>query len=76
MLHPKAKRGVALPSFQLSWNAQASDFKDAVETLSNVEAVEVTMDQWTDDAGFDFYRWTVSSVYCTAIGAEQWPDWV
>lgn len=30
-----------------------------VETLSNVEEVEVTKDQWTDDTGYDFYRWTV-----------------
>ncbi|CAM9102436.1 unnamed protein product [Scytosiphon promiscuus] len=45
---------------EVSWNAQAADFKEAVEALSNVEEVEVTKDEWTDDQGFDFYRWTVS----------------
>lgn len=43
----------------MSWDAQADDFKDAVEALSNVEEVEVTKEEWTDSAGFDFYRWTV-----------------
>lgn len=43
----------------MSWDAQAADFKEAVESLSNVEEVEVTKDQWTDDTGYDFYRWTV-----------------
>lgn len=44
---------------QVSWDAKASDFKEAVETLANVEMVEVTKEQWTDDSGFDYYRWTV-----------------
>lgn len=44
---------------QVSWDAQAADFKAAVETLSNVEEVEVTKDEWTDETGYDFYRWTV-----------------
>lgn len=44
---------------QVSWDAQAADFKAAVETLSNVEEVEVTKDNWTGETGYDFYRWTV-----------------
>lgn len=48
-----------MPARQVSWDAQAADFKAAVETLSNVEEVEVTKEQWTDDTGYDFYRWTV-----------------
>ncbi|CAM9122390.1 unnamed protein product, partial [Hapterophycus canaliculatus] len=45
---------------EVSWDAQATDFKEAVEVLSNVEEVEVTKNEWTDATGFDFYRWTVS----------------
>lgn len=44
---------------QVSWNAPASEFKEALEALSNLEEIEVTKHQWTDDAGFDFYRWMV-----------------
>lgn len=44
---------------QVPWDAQVADFKTAVETLSNVEAVEVTKDEWTDTAGFDYFQWTV-----------------
>lgn len=46
-------------ALQVSWDAQAAEFKAAIETLSNVEEVEVTKDQWTDETGYDFYRWTV-----------------
>lgn len=46
-------------SLQVPWDAQAADFKAAVESLSNVEEVEVTKDQWTDDTGYDYFRWTV-----------------
>ncbi|CAM9763265.1 unnamed protein product [Pylaiella littoralis] len=53
-------RNTTANSTQVSWDAQADDFKDAVEALSNVEEVEVTKEEWTDPAGFDFYRWTVS----------------
>lgn len=48
-----------MSALQVSWDAQAADFKAAVETLSNVEEVEVTKDHWTDETGYDFYRWTV-----------------
>lgn len=44
---------------QIQWNAQAADFKAAVEALSNVEEVEVTKDEWTNPGGFDYYHWTV-----------------
>ena len=46
-------------SNQVSWNAHETEFKEAVEALSNVEEVEVTKDTWTDATGFDFYHWTV-----------------
>lgn len=45
---------------QVRWDAQAADFKEAVESLSNVEEVAVTKESWTDAVGFDFSRWTVS----------------
>lgn len=48
--------------------------KEAVEALSNVEEVEVTKDEWTDAAGFDFYRWTVSVLKSSRGGADRPPD--
>lgn len=62
----------AKQSSQVSWDAQTSEFKDAIETLSNVEEVEVTKDQWTDETGFDFYRWTVCKYYVCCGAAVLW----
>eukprot|EP00752_Nemacystus_decipiens_P003960 g3626.t1 len=53
-------RSITASTTEVSWDAQAADFKAAIETLPNVEEVEVTKDQWTDETGYDFYRWTVS----------------
>ena len=51
----------------MSWNAREDDFKAAVETLSNVEEVEVTRATWTDEAGFDFYHWTVRAFFLSML---------
>ncbi|CAM9590131.1 unnamed protein product, partial [Discosporangium mesarthrocarpum] len=45
---------------QIPWNAPIDDFREAIETLSNVEEAEVTKDEWTNAEGFDFYRWMVT----------------
>lgn len=57
---PSVSISARLRLTQISWNALAADFAEAIETLSNVEKVEVTKDTWTDETGFDYFRWRVS----------------
>lgn len=65
-----------MSALQVSWDARAADFKAAVETLSNVEEVEVTKDRWTDEAGYDFYRWTVRTDGRPGLFSKIRPMWL